>query len=95
MQFASLRYFSSSMKSCIQFEGMYVVSTLCVPNLKSIVHINSLYIKFRDADVAFHFESPTNTMYSNPNTTWIVYPMFLQLEVDQSPLRTQLGIKKQ
>ncbi len=45
LQFASLHCSSSSIKSYNWCEGMYVVSILCTPNLKSIVHIKSLCVK--------------------------------------------------
>jgi hypothetical protein len=34
-------------------------------------------------------------VYSNPNTTSMANPMFLQLEVDESPLKPPLGIRNQ
>jgi hypothetical protein len=45
LQFASLHCSSLSIKSYTQFEGMYIVSTSCSPNLKLIVHINSMCVK--------------------------------------------------
>jgi hypothetical protein len=43
----------------------------------------------------YMLNSLTNVVYSNLNTTWMAYPMFLQLEIDQSPSKTQFKTKKQ
>jgi hypothetical protein len=40
-------------------------------------------------------ESFANIMYSNPNTSLVANPMFLQLVADQTPFKTQLETKKE
>jgi hypothetical protein len=98
LQFVSLCYSSLLIKPYIWFEGMYVVSTLLIPNMKSTVHINLCIetskcrccIMCRVPYKNYVFKSKIQYGWHIPCLVYV-----FQLEVKQSPLKAQFGIRKQ